>query len=387
MKILQKTYIIFAILVCCSYLLSHSQEIEAHDDQITDKLAHLDGHGKRLLKKYQQDYLVSTVAKNSSSKKQSFRVPVKAHAVRDTDGRGGLSTSSIESALEDLNNIFKDVNVQFYLFNGVEFIDDSNLNEIRKGDEGALINDYYREGVLNIYFTDKILNISDLSICGYNIDNLDKNIIILKNSCAVNGSSMAHEIGHFFSLIHTHGNGISGTMELVDGSNCDTTGDGLCDTPADPGLSYDNVNEDCNYTGITIDANGDFYAPDTGNVMSYSRKSCRDHFSAQQYARMYAYYLMMKDEIFDEFEVSTTTTEGLESLKIYPNPVTNGQIFIQRDEFLNETLEFEVTNLSGQILFKGYSTKDVINVNQLPSGSYFLTLRNAETKITRRFIK
>ena len=27
------------------------------------------------------------------------------------------------------------------------------------------------------------------------------------------------------------------TTELVDGSNCDTDGDGICDTPADPGLT------------------------------------------------------------------------------------------------------------------------------------------------------
>ncbi|GEM_PF-1203396 len=387
MKILQKTYIIFIILVFLISASSYGQEIVGHDDQITDKLANLDEHGKKLLKEYQQDYLTLNIGKSSSSKKQKFLIPVKAHVVRDSDGHGGLSNNSIQSSLEDLNYIFEDVNVSFYLFDGIEFINDSSLNQIIKGNEGALINDHYEEGVLNIYFTDKILNATNTSICGYNADNLDKNIVILKNSCAVNGSSMAHEIGHFFSLLHTHGNGNNGTEELVDGSNCDTTGDGLCDTPADPGLSYDNVDEDCNYMGDATDANGDYYSPDTGNVMSYSRKSCRDHFSTQQYARMYAYYVMMKDEIFDEFEVSTTTTEGLENVKIYPNPVTDGQIHIQRDEFLNETLQFEVTNLSGQILFKGFSNNDLINVNRLPSGSYFITLSNAETKVTRRFIK
>jgi hypothetical protein len=102
-------------------------------------------------------------------------------------------------------------------------------------------------------------------------------------------------MGHFFSLLHTHGPNNNGTTtELVNGSNCDTDGDGICDTPADPALSYTNVDEDCNYIGSATDANGDTYNPDTKNMMSYSRKECRQYFTEQQLARMYAFYMTTK---------------------------------------------------------------------------------------------
>ena len=118
----------------------------------------------------------------------------------------------------------------------------------------------------------------------------------MKNSCVTNDSSLAHELGHFFSLIHTHGpDNNKMTTELADGSNCDTDGDGICDTPADPMLSCDNINNFCEFTGIETDANGHAFNPDTGNVMSYSRKPCRNHFTNQQLARMYAFYHTTKN--------------------------------------------------------------------------------------------
>ena len=75
----------------------------------------------------------------------------------------------------------------------------------------------------------------------------------MRNSCAYNGSTIIHEFGHYFSLFHTHGPTNSAiTTELVDGSNCTTSGDELCDTPADPNLSGNVTN--CLYTGGLFDA-------------------------------------------------------------------------------------------------------------------------------------
>ncbi|MGC6430161.1 MAG: zinc-dependent metalloprotease [Jejuia sp.] len=388
MKIFQYTYtfiIVFAIMNLTK-VDAQSQLFDYCANSGYNKIEGLAPSKKEEIKKHEQLFFNAQTSKSAQSKIQTQLIPVKFHVIRDSNGHGGLRKSSIENALAEVNAIFEEVYVNFYAFGGIDFIDDDSLNHLTKGNEEVLL-DSYSEGTLNVYLADEVVNSSGSSICGYNLDSFsNKNIIILKNSCAVNGSSLTHEIGHFFSLVHTHGNG-NGTAELVNGENCDTTGDGICDTPADPGLSDDNVDGNCNYTGGLKDANGDFYSPDTGNVMSYSRKSCRDHFTTGQYARMYGYYLTVKDDIFEHVEVSTTTTEGLENVKIYPNPVRDGQIFIQRDTFLNETLQFEITNLSGQILFQGFSTKDAINVSQLPSGSYFLTLSNAETKVTKRFIK
>jgi hypothetical protein len=98
---------------------------------------------------------------------------------------------------------------------------------------------------------------------------------------------LAHEVGHGIGLPHTHGYTNYGTTdELVDGSNCETHGDHFCDTPADPNI-LGLVNGSCIYTGSLTDANGDFYVPNTGNIMSYTNGGCRDHFSTDQLDRMY----------------------------------------------------------------------------------------------------
>ena len=97
---------------------------------------------------------------------------------------------------------------------------------------------------------------------------------------------LAHELGHCFSLPHTHGPGVaSGTDELVNGSNCEIAGDFICDTPADPNING-RVDSQCRFTATLYDANGDRYAPPTRNIMSYSRISCYTHFTPEQSDRM-----------------------------------------------------------------------------------------------------
>lgn len=90
-------------------------------------------------------------------------------------------------------------------------------------------------------------------------------------------------MGHYLGLIHTHDNEYG--AELVDRSNCSTTGDLLCDTEADPNL-YDLVNNDCSYSYSTTDSNGDFYTPPLFNHMSYSNSNCRKEFTPLQFLIM-----------------------------------------------------------------------------------------------------
>ena len=82
----------------------------------------------------------------------------------------------------------------------------------------------------SIYFTDYVESSTGGSLCGYAYYPGGADVILMKNSCATNGSTLPHEVGHFFSLRHTHGpSNLLTTTELVDGSNCDTDGDEICD--------------------------------------------------------------------------------------------------------------------------------------------------------------
>jgi len=122
--------------------------------------------------------------------------------------------------------------------------------------------------------------------------------------------TLPHEIGHLVGLIHTHifwdwqikcfKESVSRTRtwptfnlcisnRIISKRVCESTGDGLSDTQADPRLLS---NFSCNYTGGGSDLWGDSYAnppngpqesPNTHNVMSYQGlDGCVDQFSRLQ---------------------------------------------------------------------------------------------------------
>ena len=121
------------------------------------------------------------------------------------------------------------------------------------------------------------------------------------------------------------------TKELVNGNNCSSDGDQICDTPADPKLTIQNINSFCRYIGTETDSNGDSYAPDTKNIMSYSMKGCRSHFSEQQLTRMYAYFMTTKSYLACGGENSETKIVKSTNVKIYPNPITGDVIYVKQN--------------------------------------------------------
>ncbi|MEE9348841.1 MAG: zinc-dependent metalloprotease, partial [Flavobacteriaceae bacterium] len=168
----------------------------------------------------------------------------------------------------------------------VNYIDNSSFYNFTGNEENAMAEPTELLQVINIYYVNTLV-LNGSSICGYahlplsyfgNAQPQETNRIVMKNSCA-NSATLAHEIGHYFSLRHTHDT--SQGLELVNGSNCTTAGDGFCDTPADPNLSG-NVNNACVYTGTETDTNGDSYSPLTNNIMSYSSNSCKNLFTNEQ---------------------------------------------------------------------------------------------------------
>lgn len=250
---------------------------------------------KPQLKNHEQAFMQKRLSKSASSTKLMNSIPVKAHIIRNSNGTGGISEADLNTAISDLNTLYAGAFMEFFLCDGINYINEDSLCHLKKGDEKNLIETTNVAGLINIYFAENIENALEESICGY-ADNEGRNdVIVMKNSCVTNDSTLAHEMGHFFSLMHTHGTDDTKTTELVDGSNCETDGDGICDTPADPKLTSKNVNNFCQYIGTETDANGNTYTPDTGNIMSYAKKGCRSHFSQQQLARMYAFYLTAKN--------------------------------------------------------------------------------------------
>ena len=246
----------------------------------------------------QIDYLSQTrsARQNWNQIESTTWIPVQHHVVTETNGSGGLSMSDITLIMNTLNTYYSSSNLQFYECDSINYINDSTYYDFDANDENIFCGSNDIQDVINIYYFNTVTSSSGSSLCGYTRFPPSVDRVIMKNSCAINGSTIVHELGHFFSLYHTHGPTNTGTTtELVNGSNCSTAGDDLCGTPADPNLSG-LVTNSCQYTGTAVDANGQAYVPDPTNIMSYSQKVCRTFLSSDQYNR--ANYSALNDRSY-----------------------------------------------------------------------------------------
>lgn len=209
---------------------------------------------------------------------QNFNVYV--HVALDSQRLTNYTPEHIIAGLELTNTFFSPICMTFTLCK-YDTIHNYNFDSLAQKKEIAEVTTLFEaSNRLNIYIVDEL---DEPTICGYGGRN-----IFLKKTCGP--GTVVHEMGHVFGLAHTfEGNG----TENVDGSNCETEGDGICDTPADPydpEIAKDFPYQDgCEFTYTGLDANGEFYQPDMGNVMSYY--GCNCGFTRGQYLKMVQTYL------------------------------------------------------------------------------------------------
>lgn len=225
----------------------------------------------------------------SKKENDTLYYPVQIFIGRQSNGTGGANLIDVLEDIELANDLFINAGLQFFVCSEPIYIDDDNLYDF------DYVNDYDLnfidiEGSINLYIFNKITT-NNVDVCGYTFmpgSWIGGDRIVIAQNCmgADKGYVLAHEIGHFFTLWHTHGKTNFGTTdELVNGSNCNSAGDDLCDTPADPNMQGGLVNNNCIYTGSATDDNGDAFEPDVENIMSYARAKCRNMFTPGQYNR------------------------------------------------------------------------------------------------------
>ncbi|MFN7948532.1 MAG: M43 family zinc metalloprotease [Blastocatellia bacterium] len=227
-----------------------------------------------------------------------YHLPMSIHIVRRSDGTGGLTISDLEAAMRDMNQLWQQVGIQFFIYGDIDYINsDTHFNVPNmKARQDALRQVNPVASTINVYFT----NLAGL--CGqssFTTDSFQGILIdigcagVVSNPTGFNPSTFAHEVGHYFDLFHTHETwpdnmGNPTRVECPSGSNCSTAGDLLCDTPADPNLS-NNVDATCGWTGSATTPGGcasAAYNPPTRNLMSYSRATCRTDFTASQVSKI-----------------------------------------------------------------------------------------------------
>ncbi len=353
-------------------------------------------------------------------------VPVHFHIVTDTDGTMGLSEDRVISQLCKLNERYAESDMVFYI-DEISEINNTNLNHRPRLSTSVQLMRSSKTNAMNLFLVTEILQNdgSPSGSAGYYSGGNNDYVVMLKDQLGNDRFTIEHEIGHFFSLPHTHvgwegdisqgaGSGgyqpaihgdtvtftiISGStqagdveVELVDGSNCTTAGDRICDTPPDYGFG-----QSCGCCTMVYDVwdrNGDKIEPMIDNVMSYSEGCDPFLFTAEQ-------VLTMQSDFDSPFRTYIRKGEVTEHTPI-PSPVNvispvDDQVY---DNFNGVLIEWEPmaeaeyfqVNISGTQQLSYQTTDSELYITDLrPNGLYFIDVFGVNKfgtgcqNITRRF--
>jgi hypothetical protein len=234
------------------------------------------------VKKYSQDQLSD--AQRTIDYLYVLRVYV--HILRDDNGSNAATTEAqMYIDLQTMSNFFKPHNICF-MFIGFDYINNTFLNNTMNPasgtDEAALLANNKHNDAIDIYVH---RGLGDGS--GGNSYSIPSDHFSVVQSFNFN---FYHEMGHCLGLLHTFET-VSG-IECPDGSNCNSSGDLICDTQADFSGSQNMITppNSCVYTGtqqIVCNNGTRVYSPPINNIMSYWA-ACYSLFTLQQAIRMRA---------------------------------------------------------------------------------------------------
>ncbi|WP_310556522.1 zinc-dependent metalloprotease [Flavobacterium sp.] len=189
------------------------------------------------------------------------------------------------------------------------------------------------------------------------------------------GRNADHELGHYFNVHHTFGRvqggnvcAPSNTDEVDDTPQC--TGSGGWPAPGSvagcvPGEK-----------SLTM------------NYMDYTYDSNKFMFTSGQVVRMRAYY----NAVANQFKTNVLSNNDFEfkNFALFPNPNT-GSFKISFTPETDDEIEIIVYDISGRNIYnKSFLNSGMFNqelqLNNISSGSYIVTIKNGENKTARRII-
>ncbi len=262
-------------------------------------------------------------------------VPVKFHLIADSVGNGRVKEYDILNQLCILNEDFSNTDFQFYLkdadfsyFNSTAIFEDSRTSTLAKNQMLTLKDAH----AINVF----VVNTTSSNTQGSNISYFDPNndwIVLVKKESEDGTNQLSHQIGHFFSLLHTYfgwpliggfdssypnwpiapvNDPTGGLTENQDGSNCTIAGDLLCDTPPDYG--FGGLDFSCNYTGGAKDPKGILVDPLENNQMgSFALSECYPYtFTPDQINAMYGDYAKSSRDYIRQSSYVPNTTQVTE---------------------------------------------------------------------------
>ena len=299
------------------------------------------------------------VSKFQQDKKAITYIPVSFHAVSNTSGVGAPSDKKIMDELCGLNTIYFDQDIQFFIYNQINYLINNNIDADATSFASAIqMYNAKVPGTLNVFLGRSINN---QAASFYNPTG--DYVFLLDLMLTPQAKTTAHEVGHFFTLPHTFNGWEGDDVEALYGgqavpstingtpvervvrtggqANCSSAGDGFCDTEAD----YVSYRENCPYVLTAMDPLGVALDPDETNMMSYALDVCVTGFSAQQKTAMFI-------DISSRSWITNTPPSTID-LTLAPaitpiSPVNSGQL----GSILNPTVQLLWTAVTGAAWYR-----------------------------------
>lgn len=222
------------------------------------------------------------------------------------------------------------------------------------------------ENYVNVWIGERTLSLG--STIAFNTRSEDlEGIVLSRESLSSSPKTLAHEMGHYFGLLHPWGNF----------TGCDDEEDGIADTPFQSFPDFECMSV-FNCSNNTM----------PGNIMDFSEDDCLIYFSRQQAdliqqnAFNFKSALINSNDCFIENLPSTVDlliiNDGFESLELYANtsePLVDIALFSIDGKMIKSI------NANGQSFLN-------IPTNGIPTGIYVLVLSRGNDKIVKKiFIK
>jgi len=321
-------------------------------------------------------------------------MPVHIWNHKNSSGYAAMSKTDMYDMLEETFTLFrKEVGVIEFYIKEVTYPNNSpHYNLANNGSAlDAMFNNYYDANAMNVHL------VNNAPSAGYAA--LPGNCLYVSNKR--NFATLAHEFGHNFGLEHTHHGRwpCSGDNETCadcwqepvsrsmgqpawcgnfnNKKKCEVNGDKLCDTAGEPNL-FGHVTSDCAWNPIPTNGDvadnwGATRQPNTRNIMSYSKDSCRAQFTWGQVG-------VMLDELSkNRFDFKSTTPQYTISgpTDLCPNETYTYSIPQQGTGLVHYLWSIpQVWSISGQgnstvsiTTSPSYQVEDMVYVNPIEGGS------------------
>jgi len=231
---------------------------------------------------------------------------VSVHIIETFYSVSPLSKSEIEDKFYSLSQALEPIGLSFSVCSYDTILNprfkvlDVFNNVLPHNREDDILYEMYRNpNTINIYYIDWF---DDYMVSGAAYMPGGPDAIFLTRHSGIN--TLIHEMGHFFGLFHTFQNGDEYVSRDSTWANCETAGDGLCDTEADPLNSFIDETIYSSSVDCTVinspkqDIFGDYYIHPTDNYMSYYKDECGQLFTPEQFSVMANAYLLYRNHLW-----------------------------------------------------------------------------------------